>query len=319
MNAKGIIADIGGTNARFALADGNGIYEEKILKCADYGHVTEAVEAYLSAAKPAQRPAKASFAVAGPVKGDSFEMTNHIWSFSRGETARKLGFSHFSLMNDFVAIALSVPHLSAADIRAVGPAIKPELENAPIGIIGPGTGLGVSSLVWNGRKYIAVPGEGGHVTMPATTQREYDIFAQLRKDKYHHISAERVCSGKGLVNLYHAIGELDGKTLPGRTPEDISGAALRGECEACHEALDLMLAFLGRIAGNLALTLGAHAGIYIAGGILPGLGDYFDNSDFRAEFEAKGRLSDYTKAIPTYLILNKFPAFIGLQADIAEA
>jgi glucokinase len=315
--SQGIIADIGATNARFALADAGGVYEEKVLKCADYPHIADAVETYLSLAKPEKRPVSAAFAVAGPVTGDRFEMTNHPWSFSRDGTAKRLGFSHFALMNDFVAVALSIPHLAANDRREIGQSAQGPVARAPIGIIGPGTGLGVSSLAWAGGRYIAVPGEGGHVTMPAVTQREFDIFMQLRKDKYHHISAERVCSGKGLANLYHAIDALDKLGLPERDPEQISAAALDGSCPACHEALDLMLSFLGRIAGNLALTLGAHGGIYIAGGILPVIGKFFDDSAFRAEFEGKGRFNEYMKAIPTYLILNKFPAFIGLQADLA--
>jgi glucokinase len=313
---QGLIADIGATNARFALADAGGIYKEKILKCRDYPGLSEAARAYLAYAQPGRPPQTASIAIAGPVTGDRFEMTNHLWSFSAEETRKALGLEGLHLMNDFRALALAVPHLQADDVHKVtGPAPKP---GAPIGVIGPGTGLGVASLVWDGRRYIPVPGEGGHVTMPAVTLREFDVFAQLRREKYTHISAERVCSGKGLVNLYSALRALDGKTnLPDRSPEEISAAALDGRCALCREALDLMLGFLGRVAGNLALTLGAQGGIYIAGGIVRQLGAHFQTSPFLNEFTAKGRFSDYVRAIPVFVIRHPFPAFIGLQADLS--
>ncbi len=316
-NEAGLIADIGATNARFALADTKGVSEQTILQCADYPGIAEAVQDYLG--RIGNPPVRhASVAIAGPIKKDRFEMTNHLWSFSISETRQRLGLDTFHLMNDFEAIALAVPHLKAGqDYRQVGDGAP--AENAPIGVIGPGTGLGVGSLFWQGGRYHAVPGEGGHVTMPAKTQRDLDIFQWLLGSKYHHVSAERVCSGKGLVNVYNALRGLDGRDdLPDLEPKEISMRALSGECALCAEALDLMMGFLGTVAGNLALTLGAHGGIYIAGGIALKLGDYFDNSRFRQEFAAKGRFSDYMSGIPTYLITNKFAAFIGLHADLVR-
>lgn len=316
--ARGLIADIGATNARFALADNKGVYSEQILKCADYPGLVEATRAYLSLAKPANMPQSAAMAIAGPVLGDRFEMTNHVWSFSQKETQKALGLQRFHLVNDFVALAMAVPHLKDKDVRQIAGA-KP-LAGAPIGIIGPGTGLGVASLVWDGKHYIPVSGEGGHVTMPACNDREFALFQQLIRMKYHHISAERVCSGKGLVNIYNALRALDGVDLPERTPEEISAAALSGQCALCHESLDLMLAFLGRVAGNLALTLGTYGGIYIAGGIVSKLGyDYFNGSAFYAEFIGKGRFSNYMKPVPVFVIEHPFPAFVGLQADLADS
>ncbi len=313
----GLIADIGATNARFALADCNGIYKEKVLKCGDYPGLSDAARAYLDYARPDKTPQAAAVAIAGPVIGDRFEMTNHIWSFSVEETRRQLGLDSFHLLNDFKALALAVPHLKEKDIRKIT-TVEP-MPEAPIGVIGPGTGLGVASLFWDGKKYRAVPGEGGHVTMAAVNLREFSIFQQLLKDKYSHVSAERVCSGKGLANIYNALRALEKRDdLPERAPEEISAAALKGNCPVCKESLDLMLAFLGRVAGNLALTLGAHGGIYIAGGIVGQLGDYFDKSAFLAEFYAKGRFKDYLKAVPIRIIQHPFPAFVGLQADIVE-
>lgn len=305
-----LIADIGGTNARFALADDKGIYEQKVLQCENYPTIVDAVTAYVDAL--GAKPRRAAFAIAGPVGGDYFEMTNHVWKFSIEETRKALGLDQFSLVNDFKAIALGVPHLGAKDIQQVGNDAAPE-PHAPIGIIGPGTGLGVASLVWANGQYHAVAGEGGHVTIAARTQREFDLIRTLRY-KYHHISAERVCSGKGLVNLYNAIKILDGQDdLPDRTAEQISVAAIEKSCKACEEALDKVMGFLGNVAGNLAMTLGAKGGIYIAGGIPAKLGAYFFQSRFRTDFEAKGRYDAYLKPIPTYLITHPNIALVGLQ------
>ena len=311
-----LIADIGATNARFALADTNGVYEQKILQCEDHPTIVDAVKAYVDGLNGA-KPKRAAFAIAGPVGGDYFEMTNHLWKFSIEETRRTLGLDQFELMNDFKAIALGVPHLQDKDIKQVGGAQTRDA-HGPIGIIGPGTGLGVASLFWAGGQYHAVPGVGGHVTMAARTQREFDLIRTLRY-KYHHISAERVCSGKGLVNLYDAIRRLDGHDdLPARTAEQISDAAIKQSCKVCEEALDKMMGFLGNVAGNLAVTLGAKGGIYIAGGIPAKLGEYFFNSRFRADFEAKGRYETYLKPIPTYLITHPNIALVGLQHTVTN-
>jgi glucokinase len=315
-NSTGLIADVGATNARFALAGPEGIHDELILKCADYPDIASAVDAYLATLPQFARPARAAVAIAGPVVGDRFEMTNHAWSFSVNETRARLGFTQFTVMNDFKAIALAVPHLTSYNLRQVGEG-QPA-PNAPIGVIGPGTGLGVASLFWDGRHYQPAPGEGGHITMAARDQREFDIFRTLRY-KYRHVSAERVCSGKGLHNIYEALRILDGRSeLPDRTPEEISKAALDGSCSVCVEALDKMIGFLGSVAGDLALTLGALGGIYIAGGIVNQLGDWFYRSRFRKQFLSKGRFSDYLAPIPTYVIQHEFPAFIGLHGFLMQ-
>jgi glucokinase len=313
--APGLIADIGATNARFALADDKGIYEQKVLQCADFPGIVEASKAYLDTIAPSHQPRRGAYAIAGPISGDFFEMTNHLWKFSIKDTQRSLALDHFTLINDFKAIALGIPHLKPEDTKQIGGNQKPQ-PHGTIGIVGPGTGLGVASLFWDGHKYRANSGEGGHITMPAKTQREFDLFRTLRY-KYRHVSAERVCSGKGLANIYMAIKILDGhEDLPDRTPEQIAECAINKTCPVCEEALDKMMGFLGTIAGDLAVTLGASGGIYIAGGIPAKLGDYFFNSRFRKEFEAKGRFDQYLKPIPTYLITHPFVAFLGLQSFI---
>lgn len=310
-----LIADIGATNARFALADEKGFYDAKTLACVDYPSIIDAVKAYTGSM--ATKPKRAAFAIAGPVGGDHFKMLNHNWEFSIAQTQNDLALDEFLLMNDFKAIALGVPHLKAEEIKKIGGGEVQQ--HAPIGIIGPGTGLGVASLVWAEGKYHAVPGEGGHVTMAARTQREFDLIRTLRY-KYRHVSAERVCSGKGLVNLYNAIRILDGhEDMPDRTAEEISQNALDKSCKICEEALDKMMGFLGCVSGDLAVTLGAAGGIYIAGGIPAKLGDYFFTSRFRTMFESKGRYEEYLKPIPTFLITHPNVAFLGLQHAFSGA
>ncbi len=311
----GLIADIGATNARFALADEDGVSHERVLPCKDYPGIVEAVRAYLEQVQIPQAPSVASFAIAGPVQGDQFKMVNHDWAFSIEATRQELGLERFHLMNDFEAIALAIPCLGDADLFKVGEGAP--VKGQPIGIVGPGTGLGVASLVWGGDRYIAVPGEGGHASAVAQTQREYDVFAYLYR-KYHHVSVERVCSGKGLVNVYDALRAIDGREdLPARDAQEISRAALDKACPLCVEALDMMIGFLGNVSGNLALTLGAHGGIYLAGGIIGKLGlEWFAQSRYLEAFVSKGRYKDYLRAIPNYVVTHPYPAFVGLRDDL---
>lgn len=313
---RGLIADIGATNARFALADDQGVHDPLTLQCADYQSLSEAADSYLKKTGVKTRPSSAALAVAAPVNGNDVAFTNNPWAFSIPQIQKELDVSHLKVMNDFEAIARGVPYLGNADIKKTGDGQV--VPGHCIGVIGPGTGLGVASLFWDGAQFRPNACEGGHVTMPARTQREFDIFRTLRY-KYSHVSAERVCSGKGLVNIYNAIRILDGHDAMGeRTAEDISAAALSKACPVCSESLNLMMRLLGRVAGDLALTLNARGGIYIAGGIPAKLGDYFFNSEFRAEFINKGRYEDYLREIPTFLITHPNIAFVGLQHVIMQ-
>ena len=310
-----LIADIGATNARFALCDEESFSMERILKCRNYAGPAEAAQAYLAQIGHGS-VGTAAFAVAGPVTGDQVEITNHPWQFSIAGVRSALGLDHFTVMNDFEAIARSIPHLKPEHLRQIGNA-QSRASTGPCGIIGPGTGLGVSALVASDGSWLPIASEGGHVTMPARTRREFDIFEILHA-KYSHVSAERVCSGKGLVNLYNALRILSGRHgFPDLTAEQISAAAIAESCPLCIETLDLAMGFLGRIAGNLALTLGATGGIYVAGGICSQLGEAFFTSRFREEFDSKGRAGPYLKTIPAFLILHPYPALIGLQRDPA--
>lgn len=315
-----IIADIGGTNARFAIVQGGKAVHETVLKCRDYEDLTDAATAYLDGLPERFSVQNAAIALAGPITGaDEFTLTNHPWRFSISQTKKALGVEKLGMFNDFQAVAMSVPHLQDEYVIKVGGGES--LPKGNIGVIGPGTGLGVSSLVYDERnaRYIAVACEGGHVTMPAKTQREFDIFQWLVSHKYSHVSAERVCSGKGIVNLYRAMRSIDKRNdLPERLePEEITARALSGECALCAELLDIMLGFLGRVAGNLALTLNAMGGVYIAGGIIPQIGlDVFENSRFREEFYAKGRFKDFVNGIATYVVTDPLMALGGLRAEV---
>lgn len=311
-----LIADIGGTNARFARVDAAGIHDERVLKVADYDGPVAAARAYLAQLAAAGMPDAATFAVAGPVTGDDrFVLTNFPWDFSIEKTRQELGLVRLDLINDFHAMALGVLNADQKNIRAFGGGQAQPQGN--IAVIGPGTGLGVATLVWDprGGYYVPVAGEGPHVTLPVKTDREWAIVKWLLDNKYSHVSAERVCSGKGLINLHIAISGLDG--LPERDieAEEITAKGLSGECPVCAESLDLMLGFLGRIAGNLALIANARGGVFFCGGILPRLGlDKVAGSCLRSEFVAKGRMTGLVELMPTYLVDDPFLPLKGLRA-----
>lgn len=307
-----LIADIGATNARFALVQGGRIEKIEVLPCAGYATPAAAALDYLKR-QDADVPANGAFAVAVPMDGsDAVSMTNHGWAFSIEETKRAIGLERLIVINDFAALAHAVPALAPCDYYQVGEGQT--RKGMPVCVIGPGTGLGVAGIVFDqAGAPVVVTTEGGHVTMPAETAREFALFDYLKKTKYHHISAERVVSGKGLDNLYHAVCGVDGLSLPARTPAQITQAALEKSCAACAETLDLFCHFLGVAAGNLALSYGAAGGVYIAGGIVPKLGDYFKTSRFRDSFIAKGRFKDYVNAIPTFVVTHPYPGLEGLR------
>lgn len=314
LDAPNLIADIGGTNARFALAFPDGrIGSECILSGADYPDLIQAAAAYLrEVAGP--RPRRAAVAVATPISGDWIQFTNSPWSFSTEAARQALGLEQLLIINDFTALALALPLLGPDERRQVSEGTA--VEKAPIGLIGPGTGLGVSGLVWSGHHWIPLETEGGHVTFSACDEREWAIYRVLQR-RFDHVSPERLLSGPGLVNLYTALAELEGWSAEDLVPADITDRALTGSCRHCVEVLELFCGMLGTAAGNLALTLGARGGVYIGGGIVPRLGDFFDRSAFRTRFEAKGRFSDYLAAIPSWVITAANPALRGVAAALA--
>lgn len=313
---SGIVADIGATNARFGLVRDGQLVNIQVLPCAEFPSLTDAALSYLSR-QDAGVPQKGAFAIAAPLDGgDAVSMVNHPWSFSVADVRRRLGLSALAVFNDFEALARAVPGLAAGDYYDMIP-VAAEKDRA-IAIIGPGTGLGVAGVAFDrDGAPIILPTEGGHVTMPAMTPREFALFEYLKKTKYHHVSAERVVSGKGLVNLYQAIAGVDGENPGERSAADITRAAQDGSCPVCVEALDLFCHFLGVAAGNLALTFGSFGGLYIAGGIVPKLGeDYFRRSRFYESFLAKGRFKDYLARVPVRVITHPFPGMEGLRRAV---
>lgn len=303
-----LVGDIGATNARFALADGNGILSLGAeLLCRDHPTLASAVEAYL-ARSSGTRPREAVIAVATSPQGDSVSFTNNSWSFSISELARELGLTHLRVINDFHANALALPRLAASDLTKVGGGTA--VDGAPLGVIGPGSGLGVAATLRVGNGFEVIAGEGGHVTLAAADDRESAVLTALRR-RFGHVSAERVLSGPGIVNIYRALHEIDGSTPGQQSAEDITAAGV-ASCDAhAAEAVAMFCAMLGTAAGNLALTIGAHGGVYIAGGIVPKLGGAFARSPFRERFEDKGRFRDYLARIPTFVIMRHHAALIG--------
>lgn len=307
-----LIADVGGTNIRFAVVAGSKLLTEpQTLHCADYPGIVEAAEAYLSGNGQGASFDEAAFAVAGAVTGDWIDITNNHWAFSQAEVARRLKVGRIRFLNDFTALALGLPHLPPESVLALNEAKS--VRNAPIAVIGPGTGLGVSGLLPDGTGgWVAIAGEGGHATLPVRTAREFAVIDKAQQ-MFGHCSAERLVSGPGLVTLAEILDLIDGRAVQQRSPADITENAATGACPVSVEAMDLFLGFLGTMVSNLALTLGAFGGVYLAGGILPRLGiDKLKASPLLARFADKGRYRDYLEAIPVKLVVHPLPAFLGL-------
>jgi glucokinase len=313
-----LIGDIGATNARFGLLHGNEPTEVRVLEVAAHKSLGAAIRVYLDglAKKGLQLPKRGALAVAGPITGDSLSFTNHPWSFSINELATELGFGRLDVVNDFVALALAVPHLSSGGLRQIGPGAA--AADAPIAVIGPGTGLGVSIVIpietGGVTRWMPIATEGGHVTLSPVTARESAIVQWLHRSGRTHVSAEILISGQGLSTLYAALAALDGIVAPSLQPAEVTGRMIDGNDPIATEAVEIFCALLGTVAGNLALSAGARGGVYIAGGIVPRLGDFFDRSEFRARFVAKGRMQTYLDPIPTFVITEQLPAFVGLAA-----
>lgn len=305
-----LVADIGGTNARFALLNADHtICQQHVLACADYPEITLAIQHYLSQVGNPVIEA-AALAIANPITGDWVEMTNHNWAFSIDATRQALGFKEMIFKNDFTALAMSIPILPAEDLLQVG-GVSPS-KGSSIAVIGPGTGLGVSGLVKRGEYWIPIEGEGGHVSISPANQRECGIL-KLCWSKFPHVSAERLVSGMGLQNLYQTICQLEHTEARPLEPADITSLGQSGNDPHCAEALAVFCALLGSVAGDLVLTLGAFRGLYIGGGIVPKLGKYFETSDFRQRFEAKGRFGQHLEQVPAFVINTKNPALFGIS------
>lgn len=311
-----LIADIGGTNARFALVDGPSSqpFEAKTMRCADYSTLVEAAQAYLKGAGN-PRPGRAAISLATAVSGDQIAMTNHGWTFSIQQARQALGLTSLKMINDYTALALALPDLTVDEYWQIGG--QQCCEDQVMAVLGPGTGLGVSAVTLVGHHWAPLQGEGGHVSYGPLDEREADVIAIVRR-QFEHVSAECLVSGSGLSLLYQSLAELDGVPVQPASPKEITEMAVQKSSDIADEAVSMFCAILGTVAGNLALTLGARGGVFIGGGIVPKLGEYFAQSSFRKRFEKHGRFTRYLEKIPTYVIQSKYPALRGAATALAQ-
>jgi len=306
-----LLADIGGTNARFALMDRGEIGPVEHLKVADFSGTTDAIAAFLDR-HPDQPATAGAFGVAGPVQNNRCIITNSRWVIDGDELQKMFSFSTARVLNDFEALAWSLPALQPSDLFPLGK--QRPIAGAPMLAIGPGTGFGAACFYRHDTRPFAAVTEAGHATLPATSEREEQVIGQLRRH-LGHVSIERgALSGSGLENLYSALAAVDGVAVPDRDPAAITSAALDGSCSISRAALDMFCSLLGSVAGNLALTFCAQGGVFIAGGIVPRFADRLVESNFRTQFESKGRYQSYLRDIPIHIIVNPDASFIGLKA-----
>lgn len=306
-----LVADIGGTNARFGLVTQPGGQPEAIavLAVAEHQGLPDAVAAYLADHAGGVQPGAACLAIAGPVEGDRYRLTNAGWSGS----VHELGLPRAVLLNDFEALAISLPYLAGDDLAPLGgPTPRAGQVKA---VLGPGTGLGVAGLVPAGRTWIPLAAEGGHVSVPIVTELEMEIVKALRADGMPYVDAEHLLSGPGLSRLHRGLSLVHGIDCP---PLSAAEVVARTDDPICVQTVDVFCGMLGGFAANVALTLGARGGVYLGGGVLPRILDRVRASDFRRRFEASPALSDYLASIATNLIVAATPALTGAAARLRQ-
>lgn len=312
MGERILLADVGGTNARFALLDDGVIGAITHFKTADFPSSVDAVAAFLSRHEAGGPAAAAVLDVAGPIENNRCALTNSHWVIDGAELKSRFKLRSAKLLNDFEAVGWALPALQAADVFPLGG--TQAVAGAPMLVVGPGTGFGAACYLPNdGRPAVAVT-EAGHATLPATTEREAQILARMR-ERFGHVSIERgALSGMGIENMYRAIAALDGAAVPQRDAAAITQAALAGDCATSSATIDMFCTWLGAVAGNLALTFCARGGVYIAGGIPPRFPERLARSAFRKQFESKGRYEAYLRPIPTFLVTRPDISFLGLRS-----
>jgi glucokinase len=314
-----LLADIGATHARFALEIAPGVLRNvAVLLCDDYPGIAPLLNAYLAqtqAQSGGARITHAAFALANPISGDFIRMTNRDWQFSTEEVRRTLGLTTLLIVNDFTALAMALPGFKPEDLLQIGGG-KP-VANAVSGVLGPGTGLGVSGVIPTVDGFVTLGSEGGHVNFAPADEREFAIL-QYAWREWQHVSNERLISGPGMEIIYRALALRNGVEAPARDAAAIVAGALEHNDPLCLEVLECFAGMLGGAAANLAVTLGAFGGIFIGGGIVPRMAEWFKTSPFRTRFEAKGRFSSYLAQIPTYVIMMPTPALYGVSSILSE-
>ncbi len=310
-----LLADIGATYARFCIEQVPGRFDHvAVLPCADYSGFVAVVKAYLYTL-PGIVPRHGAVAIANPIEGDWVRMTNRDWAFSIQDAQRQLHLSTLLVVNNFTALAMALPRVGPEGRLQIGGGEAQA--NGVIGLLGPGTGLGVSGLIPTGDRWTVLATEGGHVSFAPTDERELRVLQYAWKSM-HRVSAERVVSGPGIELIYQALSEGQPDAERHLSAADIVQRALHHLNPTCSETIECFCGMLGTMASDLALTLGATGGIYVGGGIVPRLGELFAQSPFRERFEAKGRFSAFVARIPTYVLTAENTCFLGVSSLLAD-
>jgi glucokinase len=310
----GLVGDVGGTNARFALVDTEGrVRNLHVFEAKNYASLTDVIAEYLERTTGRKRPPRAVIAVAGPVLDGEIEFTNLDWQISEGDLLAAFEFEAVKLINDFAGQALACPLLTADDLRPLGPKLRGG-SDCPMVVLGAGTGFGVAGLARGDRGDLALATEGGHAAFAPSDEVEYAAWKRL-KAQHGRVSIERLLSGQGLYDLYLTLAEMKG--APAFLPDQraVMEAGNAGD-ELAAETLDRFCGILGSVAGDLALTFGARGGVFVSGGIAPRMAERLASGAFRERFEDKGRLKPYVEQIPTSLVLHPYPAIIGAAREL---
>jgi glucokinase len=311
-----VVADIGGTNIRLGIISAaQGVEQLKVYQCDQYLGLSEVLTQYFAETGIKDKSINACLAIACPVENDLISMTNLPWQFSKSALKAQLKLNKLLLINDYTAIAFAVPLLNEQQKVQIGGGEV--VNDKPIAICGPGTGLGVAHVVPSNGHWLSLGGEGGHVDFAPVDEHESKILSYLLT-KHQRVSYEQLLSGMGLEQIYQALMSMRGEQAQDISAQQISEQALAQSCEVCQQALAQFCKTLGSFAGNLALTMASFGGVYIAGGIVPRFIEYFENSEFRARFEAKGRFIEFNRTIPTFVITESQPGIIGACAYLRQ-
>jgi glucokinase len=308
------VADVGGTNIRLALIENGKVAKIEKYLCADFDSIGEAILQFQENTTSDHFSA-GCIAIACPVSNDLVKMTNHSWAFSQTKLKAQLALDNLYVINDFTAVAHSLPTLIHNQVIQLGQGSAKEHGN--IAVFGPGTGLGVEHLTWTSSGWKTLDGEGGHVDFAPTDEIDIVIWQYLQK-KYGRASAEEVLSGRGIVNIYRALCLHYGHEIRLKNPSSVTASGLDNSDVMAALAIKQFCRIMGSFAGNLALNLCTTGGIFIGGGVTGHLGDYFLQSDFRARFEAKGEFAYYVKNVPTYLIREPDHGLLGALAYLIQ-
>lgn len=313
----GLVGDVGGTNARFALVDTDGrVRNLHVYQARDFASLAEVIADYLERALGRRRPPRAVIAVAGPVLDGEITFTNLDWQVSEGDLLATFEFEAVKLLNDFAAQALACPQLERENLKPIGPVLRGAGPDCPLVVLGAGTGFGVAGLARGPLGDLAISTEGGHAGFAPSDEVEVEVWRAMHA-KYGRVSIERLLSGAGLFDLYGILCELDQSPLAFGDERAVMEAGLAGDPSAA-KTLDRFGAILGSVAGDLALSFGARGGVFISGGIAPRMAERLASGQFRARFEDKGRLSEFVKEIPTALVLHPYPALLGAARELEQ-